>query len=81
MSRDNLAVLEDSVDNKLPAALHTVPPPVTAVTATAVTPEVYGRTTEREELIPRRAVATRREQEERDGCYYVVAALDFCWCL
>jgi len=47
----------------------------------AVRPEVYGRSS-RAEPVPSRAVATkRREKEEKDGCFYVVAALDFCWCL
>ncbi|XP_023327312.1 uncharacterized protein LOC111700576 [Eurytemora carolleeae] len=70
VSRDNLAVLsQDSVD------VGVVQPSASSL----VKPEIYGRPPVRE-VIPSRSVA-RREQEHRDGCFYVVAALDFCWCL
>ena len=70
VSRDNLAVLsQDSVDAGV----------IQPSASSLVKPEVYGRPPVRE-VIPSRAVA-RREQEQRDGCFYVVAALDFCWCL
>ena len=70
VSRDNLAVLsQDSIDAPL---IHPAAPII-------VKPEVYGRPPVRE-VIPNRATA-RREHEQRDGCFYVVAALDFCWCL
>ena len=70
VSRDNLAVLsQDSVN------VGVVQPSASSL----VKPEIYGRPPVRE-VIPSRSVA-RREQEHRDGCFYVVAALDFCWCL
>ena len=35
-----------------------------------------------EEAVPRRATAQKwDEKPEKNGCFYVMTALDFCWCL
>ena len=76
-SQDNLVVVDD-VDGPRTAASQ-------AAVAAALRPEVYNRRPSgaATELVPSRAMAARprRTKEEKDGCYYVVAALDFCWCL
>jgi len=76
-SRDNIAVLGGGGGSK---------DVVTARDTVDTAPllqnrEVYGVRREAETAIPRRAEARRRDEEQRDGCFYLVAALDFCWCL
>lgn len=43
--------------------------------------EVYGRRVGREERVPVRAEARGEHENMNMGCYYLMAALDFCWCL
>ena len=43
--------------------------------------EVYGRAVVRGERVPVRAEARGEHGEMNMGCYYLMAALDFCWCL
>lgn len=84
MSQDNLAVFDqDYVD--APAKVETrVSTPKNEVTFAAV-PEVYTRRASgHREQIPSRATARQPKGEHEDmnkGCYYLMAALDFCWCL
>jgi len=83
-SRDNLAVLEhDETD------LAVNMEPRTSLSfdkvSDIVVPEVYMKREKRSsrEYIPPRAVAKPRGEHEgmNKGCYYLMAALDFCWCL
>ena len=84
MSQDNLAVFDqDYVD--APVKVETrVSTPKNEVTFAAV-PEVYTRRASgHREHIPSRATARQPKGEHEDmnkGCYYLMAALDFCWCL
>lgn len=84
MSQDNLAVFDqDFVD--APSKVETrVSTPKNEVTFAAV-PEVYTRRASgHREHIPSRATARQPKGEHEDmnkGCYYLMAALDFCWCL
>lgn len=84
MSQDNLAVFDqDFVD--APTKVETrVSTPKNEVTFAAV-PEVYTRRASgHREHIPSRATARQPKGEHEDmnkGCYYLMAALDFCWCL
>ena len=79
LSRDNLAVFDslDSSASVRPAPRHEV--------TFAARPEVYGPGRGHEhEQIPRRATAAQPRGEHEDmnvGCYYLMSALDFCWCL
>lgn len=43
--------------------------------------EVYGRRVSRDERVPVRAEARGEHENMNMGCYYLMAALDFCWCL
>ena len=44
--------------------------------------EEYGRRPKMGERIPVRSEAGHGEHDDMNmGCYYVMAALDFCWCL
>jgi len=84
MSQDNLAVFDqDYVD--APKKVETrVSTPKNEVTFAAA-PEVYTRRASgHKEHIPSRATARQPKGEHEDmnkGCYYLMAALDFCWCL
>ena len=94
-SRDNLAVLSaDELDSTDPAAaalgkerMRRVPRNATAATATRprtmADVEVYSKYLGRHDPIPSRALASRRRDDsiKKDGCFYLAAALDFCWCL
>ena len=46
-----------------------------------VAAEVYGRPLVRGERVPVRAEARGEHGEMNMGCYYLMSALDFCWCL
>jgi len=71
-SQDEVAVLgEDQVD------MARVKPPETRVVAQ----EVYGRRVDRTERVAVRAEARGEHENMNPGCYYLMAALDFCWCL
>jgi hypothetical protein len=50
-------------------------------TRSDVRPEVYSKYLGRHDPIPCRALAHRQDNIKRDGCFYLAAALDFCWCL
>merc|ERR1711915_820739 len=84
MSQDNLAVFDqDEVD--APTKEETrITTPKNEVTFAAL-PEVYTRRSSgHREHIPSRATAREPRGEHEDmnkGCYYLMAALDFCWCL
>ena len=96
-SRDNLAVLSaDELDSSDPAAaligkekVRRVPRNAAAAAAVGGRPgtkadvEVYSKYLGRHDPIPSRALANRRRDEsiKKDGCFYLAAALDFCWCL
>jgi len=94
-SRDNLAVLSaDSLDaatmdkerklssNGSAGAVAAMRPRVMDSRAmTDVRPEVYSRYLGKHDPIPSRALARREDRIKRDGCFYLAAALDFCWCL
>ena len=96
-SRDNLAVLSaDELDSTDPAAaligkenVRRVPRNAAAAAAVGGRPgtkadvEVYSKYLGRHDPIPSRALANRRRDEsiKKDGCFYLAAALDFCWCL
>lgn len=43
--------------------------------------EVYGRRINKDERVPVRAEARGEHGDMNMGCYYLMAALDFCWCL
>jgi len=75
-SQDALAVVrEDDADGLLPKARVRLPE------TRVVAEEMYGRPMVRGERIPVRAEAQGEHGEMNMGCYYLMAALDFCWCL
>jgi len=84
MSQDNLAVFDHDYVDAPAKAEPRVSTPKNEVTFAAV-PEVYTRRASgQREHIPSRSTAQdpRGEHEEMNkGCYYLMAALDFCWCL
>jgi len=84
MSQDNLAVFDQDFVDAPKKAEPRVSTPKNEVTFAAV-PEVYARRTSgHREHIPSRATARQPRGEHEDmnkGCYYLMAALDFCWCL
>jgi hypothetical protein len=70
-SQDGVAVVaEEQVDCQARVAVASLAPEV----------EVYGRPAVREGRVAVRAEA-REGGQEHMGCYYLMAALDFCWCL
>jgi len=84
MSQDNLAVFDQDYVDAPKKAEPRVSTPKNEVTFAAV-PEVYTRRPSgHREQIPSRATARQPRGEHEDmnkGCYYLMAALDFCWCL
>eukprot|EP00092_Neocalanus_flemingeri_P005779 GFUD01006221.1.p1 GENE.GFUD01006221.1~~GFUD01006221.1.p1 ORF type:complete len:567 (+),score=63.10 GFUD01006221.1:580-2280(+) len=84
MSQDNLAVFDQDYVDAPAKAEPRVSTPKNEVTFAAV-PEVYTRRSSgHREHIPSRATARDPRGEHEDmnkGCYYLMAALDFCWCL
>merc|ERR1712106_845100 len=84
MSQDNLAVFDQDYVDAPKRAEPRVSTPKNEVTFAAV-PEVYTRRPSgHREQIPSRATARQPRGEHEDmnkGCYYLMAALDFCWCL
>lgn len=86
VSQDNVAVFEqDFVDAPPPLKKEArVSTPKNEVKFAPV-PEVYTRRPAgHREQIPARATARQPRGEHEDmnkGCYYLMAALDFCWCL
>lgn len=85
ISQDKVLVLDD-VDGTVKVEPPRLRSPKKEVTIRAV-PDVYGprvRDRKRNEYIPPRAVAREAPGEHGDmnkGCYYLMSALDFCWCL
>jgi len=85
LSQDKVLVC-DEVDGAVKVEPPRVRSPKKEVTIHAV-PDVYGpRASSRKqrEYIPPRAVAREARGEHGDmnkGCYYLMSALDFCWCL
>jgi len=81
VSQDKVIVIEDEVDQRPEARVRS---PKKEVKIHAV-PDVYGpRSPRRREYVPPRAAARdpRGEHGEMNkGCYYLMSALDFCWCL
>lgn len=75
-SQDALAVVrEDEADALLPKGRVRLPE------TRVVAEEMYGRPMVRGERIAVRAEAQGEHGEMNMGCYYLMAALDFCWCL
>jgi len=75
-SQDALAVVrEDETDGLLPKGRVRLPE------TRVVAEEMYGRPMVRGERIAVRAEAQGEHGEMNMGCYYLMAALDFCWCL
>jgi hypothetical protein len=94
VSRDDLAVIgEDSVVNA--AAATPVPPkerrPPSMGSSNVSRSAVYDDTYRRSvvdggrrplQAVPSRLAAQKQEEKpEKNGCFYVMTALDFCWCL
>lgn len=86
LSRDKVSVVSDEVDGPRRMVKHepSVKHHKKGVTI-ASAPDVYSpRVRGTREVVPPRAVAREPRGEHGDmnqGCYYVMAALDFCWCL
>jgi len=84
MSQDNLAVFDQDYVDAPAKAEPRVSTPKNEVTFAAA-PEVYTRRASgHREHIPSRSTARDPKGEHEDmnkGCYYLMAALDFCWCL
>lgn len=82
-SQDNLAIVDqDCVDSFLQPGIRASHPKVEF--AESPNPEVYTRRAPgaREFIPPRATAGPRGEHEDMNkGCYYLMAALDFCWCL
>merc|ERR1711974_38930 len=74
-SQDALAVVREDEADGLPRARVRLPE------TRVVAEETYGRPMVRGERIPVRAEAQGEHGEMNMGCYYLMAALDFCWCL
>ena len=74
-SQDALAVVREDDADGLPRARVRLPE------TRVVAEEMYGRPVVRGERIPVRAEAQGEHGEMNMGCYYLMAALDFCWCL
>jgi len=74
-SQDALAVVREDEADGLPRARVRLPE------TRVVAEEMYGRPMVRGERIPVRAEAQGEHGEMNMGCYYLMAALDFCWCL
>merc|ERR1711963_423343 len=74
-SQDALAVVREDEAEGLPRARVRLPE------TRVVAEEMYGRPVVRGERIPVRAEAQGEHGEMNMGCYYLMAALDFCWCL
>lgn len=74
-SQDALAVVREDEADGLPRARVRLPE------TRVVAEEMYGRPVVRGERIPVRAEAPGEHGEMNMGCYYLMAALDFCWCL
>lgn len=74
-SQDALAVVREEEADGLPRARVRLPE------TRVVAEEMYGRPMVRGERIPVRAEAQGEHGEMNMGCYYLMAALDFCWCL
>jgi len=91
VSRDDLAVIgQESVDAGGPKDRRRRPPSPPSPHKGA-RPAVYDETYRRsmtagrrhpEEVVPSRHSAKKNEEKpEKNGCFYVMTALDFCWCL
>jgi len=89
VSRDDLAVIgQDSVDITTTTGM-----PFKdgsrqrlASSGAGVRPAIYDETYRRrlppDDAVPSRSTAKRGEEKpEKNGCFYVMTALDFCWCL
>jgi len=74
-SQDALAVVKEDEADGLPRARVRLPE------TRVVAEEMYGRPVVRGERIPVRGEAQGEHGEMNMGCYYLMAALDFCWCL
>merc|ERR1712088_965348 len=74
-SQDALAVVREDEGDGLPRARVRLPE------TRVVAEEMYGRPVVRGERIPVRGEAQGEHGEMNMGCYYLMAALDFCWCL
>jgi len=86
LSRDKVSVVADEVDGARrmvkhePSVKHHKKGVTIASSPDVYTPRVRGT----REVVPPRAVAREPRGEHGEmnqGCYYVMAALDFCWCL
>lgn len=82
-SQENLVVLEqEETDFVITRESRTSQSSVRSIEKTE--PEIYAkRAPGDKELIPPRSMAQPRGEHENmnKGCYYLMAALDFCWCL
>jgi len=82
-SQDNLLVLEqEETDFVVAREPRTSQSSVRSLEKPA--PEIYQKRTQgTREIIPPRSTADVRGEHENmnKGCYYLMAALDFCWCL
>jgi len=74
-SQEAVAVLREDTSDGIPRARVRLPE------TRVVVEETYGRPVVRGERVPVRAEAQGEHGEMNMGCYYLMAALDFCWCL
>jgi len=74
-SQEAVAVLREDTSDGIPRARVRLPE------TRVVLEETYGRPVVRGERVPVRAEAQGEHGEMNMGCYYLMAALDFCWCL
>jgi len=74
-SQEAVAVLREDERDGLPRVRMKVPE------TRVVVEEMYGRPLICGDRIPVRAEAQGEHGEMNMGCYYLMAALDFCWCL
>merc|ERR1712107_113970 len=74
-SQEAVAVLREDTSDGIPKARVRLPE------TRVVLEETYGRPVVRGERVPVRAEAQGEHGEMNMGCYYLMAALDFCWCL
>merc|ERR1712156_1084603 len=74
-TQEAVAVLREDTSDGIPRARVRLPE------TRVVVEETYGRPVVRGERVPVRAEAQGEHGEMNMGCYYLMAALDFCWCL